>query len=301
MKAEFYIIPESFAYNSNLKVEEIEEKTKSLAADFVEIRKYKETNKLYVHPDIYNIKFINEITINELLFGSQTGLLDRDVRVSLQKIIADTETTTHTTEEVKIVLLPEHNEDICHGLIAFHPVPDIQAEFQIVYHIGGWLNFRRYFLSIYPKDPIYYVDECKKYFPNLYFHERNKKTINSILDDCSKKIIYHLSALNDNFRRAQQPNLHRSQVLEYFSRDSNLDASATLEGNASHKDNFTFTFINSENIEENVCCEPHIKLCYNDNYPGDSSYSTDRRIYFHEGKPKIHGGKILIGHIGNHL
>ena len=62
-----------------------------------------------------------------------------------------------------------------------------------------------------------------------------------------------------------------------------------------------FKFINKKNEEEDVCCEPHLKLCHNDLYPGDTSYSNDRRIYFHEGKANIHEGKILIGHIGDHL
>jgi len=59
--------------------------------------------------------------------------------------------------------------------------------------------------------------------------------------------------------------------------------------------------MNNENIMEPVCCEPHLKLCHNDNYPGDNAYVTNRRIYFHEGKTNIHEGKILIGHIGTHL
>jgi len=53
---------------------------------------------------------------------------------------------------------------------------------------------------------------------------------------------------------------------------------------ALRKEVFSFDFTNGDSVQERVCCEPHIKLCYNDNYPGDSSYSTDRKIYFHEGK-----------------
>ena len=62
----------------------------------------------------------------------------------------------------------------------------------------------------------------------------------------------------------------------------------------------TFKFKNDQGALESVYCEPHMKMPHRDK-EGDSSYSTDRRIYFHEGKANIHGGKILIGWIGKHL
>lgn len=113
-----------------------------------------------------------------------------------------------------------------------------------------------------------------------------------------KKIIYHLSALNDKFKDCTGSGLNRTQVLEHFSIYANLDESATLEGNAQRKEDFTFSFQNDSGVDEKVCCEPHLKLCYSDT---DNSYSNDRRIYFHEGKANIQKGRILIGHIGAHL
>lgn len=74
-----------------------------------------------------------------------------------------------------------------------------------------------------------------------------------------------------------------------------------MEGNPKRKSDLTFKFINDNKALEDVYCEPHLKLCHTDGYPGDSSYSNDRRIYFHEGKEHIQKGKILIGHIGEHL
>lgn len=303
MIAEFYIIAESFAQNPNLSVAEIEAKTKSLSEDFVSIRKYKSTNKLLVHPDIYNVQFVNNVTISDLLFNDTiaNNTLDRDVRVLLKKIIQESENTTHTTEEVKAVLLPEHNEDLCHGLIGFNKIDDVDPAFQIVYNLNGWLTFRRHYLALYPRNPIFFIDECSKYFPDIYFHERNKTTVGAILHNCPKKIVSHLSALNDKFRSEQKVGLNRTQVLEHFSINSRLDETASLEGNAARKPALTFKFLNDKNELEDVCCEPHLKLCRNDNFPGDNSYSNNRRIYFHEGKHNIHEGKILIGHIGSHL
>ncbi len=302
MVAEFYIIAESFSQNFNLTNTEIEAKIKSLAEDFVCIRKYKETNKLFIHYDIYNTKFINNISISDLLNNNEIANknLDRDVRISLKKIILESEGTDITTEEVKTVLLPNHNEDLCHGLIGFNTIEDVNPEFQVVYHLKGWLEFRRHYLGIYPNNAVFFIDECIKYFPNIYFHEGNKISVGAILYNCSKKIVYHLTALNDKFRDSQQAGLNRTQVLKQFSITAKLDEIATLEGNATKKTALTFQFKNTNSTLEDVCCEPHLKLCYNDN-PGDSSYSTDRRIYFHEGKETIEKGKILIGHIGDHL
>ncbi|MEI9943618.1 MAG: hypothetical protein WDN26_05300 [Chitinophagaceae bacterium] len=303
MVAEFYIIAESFEQNPNLTVAEIEAKTKSLANDFVYIRKYKDSNKLFIHPDIYDVNFVNNVSISDLLYNDEiaNNNLDRDVRVLLKRIIWESETSTNTTQDVIDVLLPEHNENLCHGLIGFNILANVSPEFQVVYHLNGWLDFRRHYLKLYPKNQIFFIDECIKYFPNLFFHERNKTTVGAILHNCPKKIVYHLAALNDEFRNSQQAGLNRTQALEQFSISAALDETASLEGNAARKPALTFKFTNNKNEIEDICCEPHLKLCRNDFYPGDNSYSNDRRIYFHEGKSTVQEGKILIGHIGDHL
>lgn len=303
MVAEFYIIAESFSQNPNFTTAEIEAKTKSLANDFVYIRKYKDSNKLFVHPDIYNVNFVNNISISELLYNDEiaNNNLDRDVRVFLKKIICESESTTNTTQEVIDVLLPEHNENLCHGLIGFNLVANVKPEFQVVYHLNGWLEFRRHYLELYPVNATFFIDECIKYFPELYFHERNKETVGEILHNCPKKIVFHLTALNDKFKNLPQAGLNRTQVLEQFSISAALDETASLEGNARRKPALTFKFTNNKNEIEDICCEPHLKLCRNDFYPGDTSYSNDRRIYFHEGRVTVQEGKILIGHIGDHL
>lgn len=300
MTAELYIVAESFANNTNLATSEIEAKTKSLAEDFVHIRKYKDTNKIFVHPDIYNVNFISGALLSDLLFNPKIGKahIDRDVYNALQKIVIESSETNNTSQEVIEVLLPEHNEDLCYGLIAFNPIANVLPEFQIVYHLKGWFNFRRHFLGLYPKNEDFYIDECIKYFPNLFFHERNRESIKAIFKDCPKKIIYHLAALNDRFKNIDTTDKNRTQILEAFSIISSLDETASLEGNATRKTDFTFSFTNNQNQSEDVCCEPHLKLCFSDT---SNAYSTDRRIYFHEGVPNIQNGKILIGHIGQHL
>lgn len=300
MIAEFYLVTESFAYNVNLTTSEIEVKTKSLARDFVYIRKYNDANKIFVHPDIYNVHFLDGILLSDLLFNPQLAKthIDRDVYNALQKIILESNTTEISSREVIEILLPEHDQDLCHGLIAFNQVENVEPELQIVYHLKGWFDFRRYFLGLYPKNEKFYIDECIKYFPHLFFHENNRESIKAIFKDCPQKIIYHLAALNDTFKNIDTTNRNRTQILEAFSIIAELDETASLEGNADRKTDFTFGFLNDQNQMENVCCEPHMKLCYSDT---NTAYSNARRIYFHEGISNIQNGRILIGHIGKHL
>jgi len=301
MVAEFYIISESFEQNSDFTKAEIESKTKSLAQDFVYIKKYKDSNQLFVHPDIYKVNFVEETSLLDLMFNEEIAnkKLDRDARLALKKIIIESKETNYTSEEVIEVLLPEHDENKCHGLIGFNTINSIKPEYQVIYNLNGWYQFRRYYLGLYPKDEFFFIDECQKYFPNLFFHERNKKTVGVILNNFSKKIVYHLTALNDEFRKSEDGIRHRTQVLAHFSGNCNLDETATLEGNAERKSNFTFKFIDNDKKINKVCCEPHLKLCESD-VPGDNTY-YQYRIYFHEGIQNISNNKILVGHIGDHL
>jgi len=304
MTAEFYIIPESFENTQIFSKDEIEEKIKALAQDFILIKQYKDTNKIYVNPQIYLVVFIGGATILDLLYNPAISRkhIDRDVHLALQKIIGESAETDVPSEEIIEVLLPNHNEEECYGLIAFNKMENIKSEYQIVYNINDWYAFRRYFLGLYPHphDGEYFIEECKKYFPCLFFHERNKETVLYLLKDCPKKTVYHLAALNDKFKDSFLFGLDRTHTLKHFSLAAKLDEEASLEGDASRKEVLTFDFINDKGLSERVCCEPHLKLCCND-YHGDTSYSTDRRIYFHEGKPNIQQGKILIGHMGKHL
>lgn len=301
MVAELYIVAESFANNVNLPTPEIENKTKALAEDFVYIRKYKDTNKLYVHPDIYNVNYLNGIVLSDLVYNWQTAKLhiDRDVFNALQKIVIESATTTHTSQEVIEVLLPEHDENLCHGLVAFNQIQNVNPEFQIVYDTQSWLKFRRHFLSLYPKNAAFFMSECTKYFPDILFHANNWNTVGGILPEFSTKIVYHLSALNDKFRESQDGHRNRQQVLDHFSLNCHLDETASLEGEASRKPKFTYEFSNSSGGKRKICCEPHLKLCSSGN-AGDNTYYF-HRVYFHEGFPDFDDGRILVGHIGEHI
>ncbi len=303
MIANFYLMAESFAHNEMLSSDTIEKKIKSLSEDVILIHKYKDTNILYAnYTDLYPQIFYETFTVQEFLCNPQILKqhgIDRDIIVSLQKILDRSTDTLITSEEVISELLSWNDDENCHGIIAFHKIEGLDENHQILYGIDGWLKFRRYYLSQYPKNEKFFITECEKYFPDLIFHDNTITTISRIFSDFHKKIIYHLTALNDRFRESQDGFRNRQQVLEHFSGNCNLDTIASLEGDASRKPFFTYDFVNKQGIQQSVCCEPHLKLCYS-GISGDNTY-YQHRIYFHEGHENISNNKILIGHIGEHL
>jgi hypothetical protein len=174
MTAELYILSASFSQNSNLNNAEIEHRIQLLAEDFVFIKKYKATNHLLIHHEIYNVKFMGEETLGDLLFNVSLAKqkIGRDTFNALQKIILESASTELNSSDVENLLL-DHNETICRGLIAFNKVNQVEAMNQIIYGLSDWFKFRRYFLGLYPRNGKFFIDECRKYFINLFFHDRN--------------------------------------------------------------------------------------------------------------------------------
>lgn len=307
MIAHFYLMAESFAGNNKYTNEEIEEKIMRLSEDVQLINQFSDSNKLYTnYTDLYPQQFYSEYTVEQFICNipqlKEEGV-DRDILNTFQKIIQKSTETTLKSSEVIDVLLEFNDKNDCHGLIAFNKVDGIDDSFQIIYGIDGWYKFRRYFLSEHPKNPKFFIEECVKYFPNLKIHSRNEGSIEILFPDFIKKIIYHLTALNDYFRDSQDGLRHRQQVLTHFSGNCNLDEEASLEGNPGRKQHFTFEFMQDRGDDKGtlkpICCEPHLKLCTSD-INGDNTYHQNR-IYFHEGDANISNNKILIGHIGKHL
>lgn len=302
MTAHFYLMAESFAKNEQFTDEIIEDKVKRLSEDVTLIHKYRDTNVLYAnYTELYPQVLYQTYTIEDFICTphllKQHGV-DRDIVNSIQKILINlSEETQITSDEVISELLNWNNENDCHGIIAFYPIEGLEENLQVIYGIDGWYKFRRYFLSIYPDNEIFFIDECVKYFPNLYFHDRNKTTVGAILKSSSKKIVHHLSELNDKYHTCTTQPYSRIDTLKRFNATCVLDQNASVEGNIDRKAILSWSFRNDSNTYEEVYCELHLKLLLDDK----GKISTDRRIYFHEGKNSIQNGKILIGHIGDHL
>jgi hypothetical protein len=232
------------------------------------------------------------------LYGQGGKQFDRDIVQFLRNIIDKSEVTEISKQDF-IEQLKNHSSDKVYGLIGLHEIDGVENIYS-VYNKNNWISFHRYFLGLYPKSPRHFKAECEKYFPRLFIHARVEDSISSILQDFSKKIVYYLSCLNDKFEECKTNPYDRVKTLKKFSSLCSFDEPASNEGNIQRKKELSFSFLNSvSNREEMIYCEPHLKLSQSDN-SGNSEFYF-HRIYFHEGKPEIENGKILIGHIGKHL
>ena len=296
MQFEFYIVNHSFAFQKGISKEEIENRIKSLSIDYDYIRQYKETDKIFVHPDIYDACIFPELTICDFLYSPKgRELFDRDIIAFLSNIIDKSEETTLNIEEVIEVLLPEHNENNVYGLLCLHRIKGIDEKY-LVYNKNNWFDFHRFFLSIYPHDATFYINECKKYYPELHFHDNNYQSVKAIVNHSAKTIIHHLNELSRNFLKCKSETNNRIDLLKRFNSISNFDIDASVEGDLKRKHKLTFYFKNNQGKIIPVYCELHLKMLYDDNRK-----IKQNRVYFHEGVNDIEDGKVLIGYIGRHL
>jgi hypothetical protein len=308
MIAHLYLLAISFHNNVNFSKEEIEEKIKRLSEDIDLIHNYRETNKLYVNYDeIYPQILYSTYTVEDFLCRgyelTKQGYIERDVfNVFLNIINNKSQATEDSCQKVKDELIPTTNENNCYGLITFHKIDEIDNNFQIIYGKDEWYKFRRHFLSLYPLTENFFIDECIKYFPNLYFHERNKTTVSYLLGNCTEKLVHYLSELNDKFDLAKTVPYDREKSLKQFNSMCSFDWKAADEGNSGPKKkskikkNDTFIFLDKNNNEVEICCDLHLRILKDDK----GTIAKNRRIYFNEGVKDVGFGKILIGHIGNH-
>lgn len=305
MTAHFYLIAESFANNKQFTDEIIEDKVKRLSEDVTLIHKYRNANILYAnYTELYPLVLYQTYTIEDFIctpHALKKNGVDRDIINSIQKILINlSEGTSITSDEVISDLLNWNDENDCHGIIAFCPIESLEENLQIIYGLDGWYKFRRHYLSKYPKGENFFLDECQKYFPNLYFHERNIETISNILHDFSGSIVRHLGLLNDKLFYYRNRDFE-NETIKYktFSSECQLEEEAAPKDKNNSKEKLTFQFHTDEGSIISVTCYPHLRLCRSDK-DGDTHYYYNR-IYFHEGLESIKKNKILIGHIGEHL
>jgi hypothetical protein len=306
MIADFYLMGASFEYPAGLSVEDLVTKIENLATDCEYIRQHRVENRRFRHESIYDEKIYLNISIADFLYSNIPAIKKQfgaEVLNALQMIVEKANDTNLSTEDIA-ELLDTHDENNAYGLLGLHKVEKIAGkaikEYYLVYNKQNWFVFRRHFLGVYPNNTSFFYEEAIKYFPNLYLHERNVGTMRSIYKDFIQKMITHLGHLNDRFNEYKEIPYLRRETLKAFSAGCALDEEATIQGNVKDKNKITFEFENDAKIMEKICCESHLKLCYSDKHPGDKEYYF-HRIYFHEGKPNIQNGKILVGHIGKHI
>ena len=295
MKIEFYLLNDSFKYQADLTLNELEKKISALFEDYNVIKAH--DDHIFKHDSIYDEMIYPDVPLWEFLYSGK-NILNRDIKKFLLKIIDHSESTQRTLEDI-VESLEQHTQDHISGLLCLHEIQAIDTQY-LVYNQHNWFDFHRYFLGLYPISNQHFYDECQKYFPQLFFHEHVLETLKTLekgLEGFSISIVHLLSLLNDKFHENAIQSKHLPTTLQNFA--STYQIVVSLQGDAKQKPKMTYDFMNDANIKESVCCEPHIKFAQADD-KGDQHYYYNR-IHFHEGKNHIANGSILIGHIGSHI
>lgn len=298
MIANFYIIPQSFHSESSSN-DFFFSSLLNFVSDYHNLISFKDENCIYVQEDVFSVILPNGLTLAEFIYSNDLVLKgeEKSLKQFLSNVFSKLPTTAIKIDELKSEL--ERNSiETCTGVISLFEINTIALENQIVYDMNSWFGFRRYHLGLFYGDSEYFINECIKYFPQLFFHEKNYLSVNKILNDFASKIIKNLIALHDVLPILIKSNdfSNHADLLAKFSTEANLDEVATLEGKK--KTRLKFKFKNSSGNFEELICEPHLKLSKNDS---DSSQYFKNRIYFHFGKDNIENSKVLVAHIGKHL
>lgn len=300
MKAIFYLLNLSFEYNPNISLLDLENAIMWLADDYDFVKK--NNDEIHRHESVYDIEIFEGYKIMDMNYPDKKSPLKKDIQKFLQKIIINCKSTTYNNTEIIELINWQEKENLCenkecYGLFALLNTQQQINPIYIVHNKRNWLEFHIYFLSKFPCDTGYFIDECNKYFTNLFIHERNKEIIKKTEGEWKNSVItflHHLKILNNEFPKylSNRQNYQRIEVLKNFGSENNIEVSP--QGNAEEKKFMTFTFDNQD-----ICCEPHIKISKNDIKGNHTNYFN--RIYFYEGKDDIQNGKILVGHIGKHI
>jgi len=296
MKSEFYLIDKSFEYPEDLTSSQLQKSIKSLAKDCDYIRQY-DSETILIHDSIYGVNIFPDITVAEFIgFSPKTRqIFNKQIVTYLGILLRKSKRTSIESQEVLDILMGEQSQELVHGLLCLHKIEEID-DIHLVYNQRNWIEFHRFYLSQFPKNANFFMDECSKYFPEIYFHNNNKSVVGAILRSSIKTIVNHLTQLNDNLPVCKNKTGNRKDMLSMLNSISSFDRDCTNEGNMDRKQVLSEDFVNNLGKSESVYCELHLKLLYD-----DSKKVVQNRIYFHEGKANIHNGKVLVSHIGVHL
>lgn len=304
MIANLYLPTDSIRYNGVDSEEEVENKLKSFIKDLVYIEQYKSENIIYIGSDIYETKITSDkniFAVAEMLAYEESNLI--------YSVLGNTSEMCLNPLTDLIEACQIDTDEECTTIIAFNTIQVPDTVHYIIYDKTSWFTFRRVMLGKHHKnDPVFFIEECRKYFKELYFHENNKVVVGKYLPKSAIKFIKYLTALNDSFKdyKVNNPGVNTNDMLANFSRLHEMDDLASLQANPSKKPHLTFVFdaINSNtklSYKKSILCEPHLKICYPDNPTDPDRYDYCARIYFHFGDSEVQNGKVLIGSIGPHV
>ncbi|WP_341228319.1 hypothetical protein [uncultured Arcticibacterium sp.] len=300
MKAEFYLLNESFD-SINPDISSFEDSIGLLSEDTENIKS--NGDSILRHNDIYEVNIGNNTPLYKYLFEGDLNSRNSSKKY-LMKIIDRAKETNWSNSDIKDLVKDQETADFCnekkaYGFISYGGKAIKGLEKYTISNIKTWFSFHRYFLGKYPCEPYYFIDECRKNFPYIHIHTRVKMEIDKTDGgwiNFTQSFVKGLSCLNDTLPYYLEKSYVRKRDLLTFSASVGIDV--TPEGNLKHKPNMTFEFSTVNGLKK-VCCEPHMKFNQSDKV-GDNTYYKNR-IYFYESDPDIENGKILVGHIGQHI
>jgi hypothetical protein len=314
MIANLYLHTDSFLYNGSDTFEEFSSKFQKFVSDLSVMKVERGENIIYVTERFCVVNIFEDKTIFDLAVSLQT-----EEKNLLYSILGNTSQECDLSlDQLKSKCKYQEDESECHSIIVFN-APNTTThsdqnyinfdEYEIVYNKSSWIYLRRQILGNHPQEANHFIEECKKYFPSLFFHDNNKEVVGKYLKYIPRKIIYYLSCLNDcflNFRHSYENRENTNNMLRDFAFRYNMDDEASLQGNPSKRVDLIYKFPRKKDASlKEIHCEPHLKINkYDDNYKKKKTDDEDKfcaRIYFHFGDPEIKENIILIGSIGPHI
>ena len=184
MRANLFMLPESFVYNGVDSLDTIKNKLCSLANDMRDIvHIQKEDNVFYYSYSVLCCEIFPDITFLDAI-GRYLTKDQKDVFFSI--ITNEANIHQYSLNELEAKTIYSATEKEVNTLIRFNASKIavncndyMQFDvYEIVYDKSSWLSLRRQILGNHPGDPSFFIDECVKWFPELCFHENCKKSLN---------------------------------------------------------------------------------------------------------------------------
>ncbi len=295
MIAYLYICSSSFSYNGIDSISIVCEKLKQFTLLFDYIwEHFREDNIFCINKtQLPEVIVYNKTTLTDILFTDKSPL-DKQYRFLFQTALQKSLLTKIDKNKDLNEYLSLESPEECQGIVVINKQDDIPVCNQVFSTISGWREFRRFFLSKYPKSPEFFISEAEKYFPKLQFSENIYSKLNEVLSTHSRKIVDGLSILNDYcFNDWTSYSGNAITFIEQFAKKHGSEGSSEGTKKAALKAKFKKK---QQKEEFEYYCGPHLK--YNeDDYGNTRQYM---RIYFQH--PNASPDEyIYIGYIMKHV
>jgi len=194
------------------------------------------------------------------------------------------------------------NPDQLNGMIGI----DLQND--QVYSIPSWYEFHRHYFIANPPERKDFCERLTPYYPNLYF---NKSSIvpglNGLHTDYKaimKTILYHLSALNDEyypyFRDNKVGGDDACEYLENLYKGKDIEIGASRDKNKLDDLFFSITILKKKEETQNLYCDLHTKFYRYFEFDPPSYEAKGNRLYFHLPVKDFIEDCLIIARIGKH-